>query len=218
MSFTLEITFKCLCYFVPDERGDAPRMHVLLPSTNGHVHDDGNAAHAGHAHGRGGVYASQADPPAVEAHVARLMFPRSGGKLADGGNGRFLEVEEGGNGIVDFEPLEGFTIELPAGGGALVPALPAEVMRRGPVKTAVLDQPAHPDVVSRLVLNAGRATEQKSPAIWSFLGEERPLAQEVVWTIPDLEGNALTWRLVSLNGGEDKPLPDVPANEHGLVP
>lgn len=209
MSYTLQVTFKCLCFFAPETRDGTTRMHVLMPDSRAH-------AHGGHGHdGHHGAAGGNGNGHEVEAHAVRLVYPRAGGRLALAEPGKLRMVEPGGEGISDFEAMEGWRLHLPGDGGAN-PALPDELVRVGRVRQELLEQMDHPDLASRVLLTAGEAVAESSPGVWNYRGEERPMAQEVVWLIPGLPGDRLQWHLTSLDGTRQKPLPDVEAVD-GMV-
>lgn len=192
--FTLEITFRCMCCFVPDER--TGRMHVLMPDTRGHEH-------AGHG-GR-----SEVDP-----HVVRIIYPKQGGSLL-GGTAEALAMEE-------------WAMELAAeGGGRANLSLPFALADlcpiAGPVSPALLGDRRDPRVISRITLHAGGVTKHVSGAIWSFNGQSREMAQEIIWTIPDLEGDRLTWRRTRLKtegpptAADEEVLPEIFPAADGII-
>jgi hypothetical protein len=208
MSFTLEVTFKCLCFFAPEERDGQKRMHVLMPSTAAHQHPhhhEGLIPRAGRADaGADGV--SHASGHGMEAHAVRVVFPRAGGKLALGEPGKLVAVDPGGGGIADFEPMEGFRLELGDGSGANL-ALPPELVILGRTRSELLTELNHSDLASRVLLSSGSVTDRVAPGIWEYKGQQRPFAQEVIWTVPDVPGDRLEWFLTPMNGGEPRPMP-----------
>jgi hypothetical protein len=213
MSFTLEIKFRCLCFFAADERDlAAKRMHVLMPNTAGHdhgSHGNGEHDHAGHHAHQGNGHARP-----IDRHVVQLVFPKAGGNLGFDGNGNLVPMPDGG-GIATALSMEGWSLELPGPGRGADTTFLEEMVDlsrgSGPVNPALLDQPAHPGVISRVVLADGSATHQKSGADWAFRGVDGPIAQEVVWTITDVPGDRLTWRRTRLDGSASEELPEIPA-------
>lgn len=208
MSFTLQVTFKCLCFFAPETRDGITRMHVLMPDSRAHLHGhDGHDGHDGGSNGNGAA--------AIEEHAVRLVYPRAGGRLALAAPGKLEIVDAGGEGIADFEAMEGWRLHLPGDGG-LIPTLPAALAVVGKVRQELLERMDHPDLASRVLLSAGEAAGDSSPGIWHYQGAKRPMAQEIVWIIPGLPGDRLQWHLTSLDGTRQKPLPDVEAVD-GIV-
>ncbi|HEX8831437.1 MAG TPA: hypothetical protein VF705_09745, partial [Longimicrobium sp.] len=191
--FTLEIAFRCMCCFVPDER--TGRMHVLMPDTRGHEH-------AGHG-GR-----SEVDP-----HAVNIVYPKEGGSLLEG--------------TAEVLAMEDWTLEIDADAGAANLKLPTELVDLCPVggtiSRSLLGDKRDPRVISRITLGRGSATHQVSGAYWQFNGEKRKMAQEIIWTIPDIAGDRLTWsrtRLTSRGtpGAEDiEALPDLFPADDGVL-
>ena len=191
--FTLEITFRCMCCFVPDERTGS--MHVLMPDIRGHEH-------AGHG-----------DPSPIDPHVVRIIYPKEGGSLL--------------NGKAEALAMEEWALELPGGGGRASLSLPTALVDlcpvAGPVSPVLLGERRDPRVISRIALHAGGVTKHTSGAIWSFNGLVREMAQEIIWTIPDLDGDRLTWRRTRLktegppSAADVEELPAIFPAEDGVV-
>jgi hypothetical protein len=200
MSFTLEVTFKCLCFFAPEERDGQKRMHVLMPNTAGHAH----GPHHDHPPSGDG----EADGHGMEEHAVRVVFPKAGGKLALAGPGRLDEVSPGGEGIADFERMEEWRLEL-GNGGEVDLTLPDALVVVGKVRDDLLTEVNHPKLTSRVLLTEGSVTDMVAPGIWSYKDEERTVAQEIVWSIPDMPGDWLEWQLVRMDGSETKPMPSL---------
>jgi hypothetical protein len=201
-TFTIQIKFRCMCFFVPDgSDASKTRMHVLMPDTSGHQHHD-HDGRQGSGHG-------------VDPHVARLVYPtRDGGRL------------EGGK--ADFVDLKEYALVLPPGGAGASLDLPPELVDltpiTGSVDPALLGEVGHPRVVSRITLEGGGATDHESGATWEFVGHVREMSQQITWTIPDVEGDRLTWSLTRLKPeGEEAreddvvKLPDAFPAEDGIL-
>jgi hypothetical protein len=201
MSFTLEVSFKCLCFFAPEERDGQKRMHVLMPDTKGHQHPHG---HNGHGHPAEPAGNGAANGEGMDEHAVRVVFPRLGGRLKLDGPGKLVPVPAGGDGIADFEPMEGWRLEFGDGGGATLD-LPEELVILGKTRDELLTETGHADLASRVLLTSGEVTDVVAPAIWKYKGVERPFAQEVVWSI-DMPGDQLEWSLIPMNGGEPMPM------------
>lgn len=194
MAFTLRVSFRCMCFFVPDP--DTGRMYVLMPDTQGHEH---------HGHGGHGV-----DP-----HVVRIIYPtQSGGSLLGG--------------TADILEMEGWELVLPGTGAGAGLGLPDALVNlsatAGPVRPGLLAAHRDPKIIARIVLDAGGATGHESGAKWIFGGEVREMAQEIIWTVPDLEGDRLTWRRTRLKAegepdgeGDVEDLPPLTPAEDGVI-
>lgn len=191
--FTLEITFRCMCCFVPDNRTGS--MHVLMPDMRGHEH----AGHGGRS--------------PIDPHVVRIIYPKEGGSLLDG-TAEALAMEEWALEL----PGSGrrANLSLPF---ELVDLCPIA----GAVSPALLGDRRDPRVVSRISLHAGGVTKHVSGAIWRFNGQVREMAQEITWTIPDLGGDRLTWRRTRLktegpsSAADVEDLPEILPADDGIV-
>lgn len=202
---TLKITFRCMCFFVPDPRSG--RMHVLMPDTT-----RGNGCHGRH----------EDDGHGVEPHVVRLDFPFPGGQIGVGADGK-LAIVDPGEGFADFRELEKCTLVLSGDGSGAAMDLPDEVPNlsetNGPVSPGLLD-PEDPRAITRVVLESGGVEDVDSPAFWTYQRHgKRELAQELVWRMP-LGGNSLRWRLLRKDGSGqvvEEELPELFPNERNEV-
>jgi hypothetical protein len=209
---TLEIDFHCLCLFVPEP--DNKTVHVLMPASEhrlggggvsglkqGGPADDGEdgavtgslAAQAGgSAGGAGGA------GPAHTPHVVRIMDatrPGAGRKM----EGWMLElgpkkgsadtdlssIDSAGAKLADLTQLSGFT-----------------------ASPLLIDDTVDPQVVSRVVLRAGKAKDAVGAHKWDIGDEIVRLATRVTWRIENFEGD-LIWTPWGASGRPPLMLGDV---------
>jgi hypothetical protein len=174
MAFTLRITFSGLCLFVPEPVGGGVggRMHVLMPGMFGH-HHDGADRHT----------------PALAFDVGHTV---QGGPLM---------------GFQALAKLTGYALTLGTGDAADL-HLCSHIVDLRPVTGRSADPDllgADPQgrLVSRVTLGAGRITRVAPGVCWEWApGEFRPIAHQVEWEIPDVEGESLTLTAESIAGGD----------------
>jgi len=187
----LKIRFRCMCFFVPDEKNK--RMHVLMPDTTreGSCHSATGNGDGGHGAGE-----SAASAAGVEKHVVRVIYDKPGGRLGFVKEQGLVLMPEGG-GVKDFIEMEGWELVFPGNGvdSTLPVQIPDLSATNGPVNPALLGAARQQSVISRVVMEGGKCEvdETESAAIWHFQDTDQPLAQEVVWSIP-LEAGKLSWQ------------------------
>lgn len=205
---TLQIEFNCLCLFARDE--DANVVHVLMPSTAGHVHHANHREGGVHAHDEAGAdqdAGSGGSGGAVDQHVVRLIYPifpepeqmrkplegwhltvRHASGAADTTLGSFPDAE-----IVDITRLTQATGT--SGGLRVDPAL------------AVFDPSTglHGKVVCLITLRGGHMITAESEMDWEFNGRPVKMAHQATWQIEDVQ-EALEWRSAT---NDPPPLPSL---------
>jgi hypothetical protein len=172
MAFTLRITFSGLCLFVPEPVGAGGRMHVLMP---------GMFEHPNHG---------------AERHVSVLAY--------DTGH---LVAGSPLTGISALAKLAGHTFS-PAGSGA---AADLKLCSQIVNLREVTNQPVDPDhlgadvkkkLVSRVTLGAGKITRVSPGVCWEWgPGEFRPIAHQVEWEVPNVQGDRITLVSEPIDGG-----------------
>ncbi len=173
MAFTLRITFSGLCLFVPEAAGGGTtgRVHVLMPGMFGHHH-------AG-----------------ADRHVPVLSYDT--GALVQGGPAM---------GVPAMAKLTGYALSFGGGDTAdlqlcgHIPNL-REITNQG-VDPDALAGDTRQKLVSRVTLRAGSITGVAPGVCWELRpGEFRPIAHQLRWEIPGMEGDRLTVVGTPLGGG-----------------
>jgi hypothetical protein len=198
----LQIRFRCLCFFVPDETdASTKRMHVLMPDTSTH-----------------------ADGCCVDKHVVRIIYPTpfGGGTLDE----HFFPSKPG-EGVFAVLPMEEWSLVLGAARGGANTDVPNELVditsNGGYVDRALLGQQRHPSVISRITLEGGGIIAHRSGATWRFNSKETDIIQELVWMVPGIEGHTLAWSRIRLKpegsdgGPEIEKLPQLIPDAAGIV-
>jgi hypothetical protein len=172
MAFTLRITFSGLCLFAPEAAGGGTTGRM-------HVLLPGMFGH--HHDG-------------VDRHVAVLSY--DAGALVQGGPPL---------GVPAMARLTGHALSFGGGDTASL-----QLCGHIPDLKAVTDQAVDPDtlagdtrqkLVSRVTLGAGSITGVAPGVCWEWQGEFRPIAHQVRWEIPNMEGDRLTVVATPLGGG-----------------
>jgi hypothetical protein len=197
MSTTLEITFRCMCLFVPEP--GTRRTHVLMPSTTACAHGDhGNHGdHDGHP------------THAVDRHVVKLVFPMKGGRLS--ADGESFAQNRRVDGKLDFRDMAGWSLVLPRtraaapAPGVSVSSVTLPDLRQATgsrVSRALLNGTRDRRVAARVTLNGGAIVAHDAAAVWNFDGQsEIPMAQEVTWRLEGLPDGPLQLTRVRLGAG-----------------
>lgn len=186
-TFALQIRFRCLCFFVPEPA--MKRMHVLMPDTRTHACSPPGSP-----------------PGCVDEHVVRIIYPVPFGGSLD----RDLKpTSKPELGVFQVLPMEEFALVLGRGSGGASMDLPIELVditpNAGPVDETLLSWRRHPDVISRITLEGGQLIAHRSGAKWLFNGDELDIAQEIIWTIPNLPGPSLEWSRTRLKPAGEPP-------------
>jgi hypothetical protein len=178
MAKKLKIRFRCLCFFVRDEK--TGQMHVVTPATCGC---------------EGGVV----------KHAAFLAFPKEGGRLNDAG--LFKEKGEPGKAdFVPMDGFS--MVLPGNGTPAVLDLRPSTVDLNGLAKDAVNPAlargPRDPRITSRITLPSGKMSSTVTPGDWDFNGKKKlGLARDVVWTIDGLPDEPLVIRRSAFAVGEE---------------
>lgn len=224
MSTTLEITFRCLCFFVPDENTN--RVHVLMPATT-----NGCCGTKEPADGEGrrtdgrteGAHATHVDP-----HVARVVFPLAGGRLNSAGDAKVRDRQK--NGKMDFLEMEGWSLVLPGTGAGASTRLDEKIVDLSEVTGLTVSRDLfsgahHPRLASLITLDGGGIKEALAGANWDFDGKTGiPIAQQVTWKVEGLPDGPLAWSRRRLKPageapaeGDDEELPPLQPNKRGQI-
>jgi hypothetical protein len=210
MSYDLRIHFIGLALYVPE---DGKAMHVLLPSTDEHVHAPGAPGGAG----------APAGTPPVEKHFARIVFDKA--YVAPDQTQLTREYM-----LVN---LEGRLLDLsglPAS-GVLNPTLTDELASMDRVaepvpRTRVTELPDS-TLAGRVTMDAGALTDYEMGALWRLNGgSPQRMAVGTEWTIrgirsrkPAAEGGALYLPGRLLPGAQDPTeIPDPLTDQRPKLP
>lgn len=178
MAFTLRITFSGLCLFVPEPASGG---------TTGRMHVLMPGMFGDHC--------------GADRHVAAVAYDT--GYLVKGGAPIGITVMASISGQ-QFTPVAGEAASL-AMCDHIVDLRP---ITGRPVDPDLLDADSRKKLMARATLGAGGITRVAPGVCWEWNpGELRPIAHQVEWEIPDVEGDSLT--LVSEpigGGGEQKAL------------
>lgn len=174
MSFDLRTHFIGLALYVP--QGEEA-MHVLLPSTAGHVHPEpGPEQPGGRVHPNG---EEPGDTHAVDAHFARVMFDKA---YLKPGNPRLLREYV----MLD---LQGRVLDLRGlDAGPLNPTISDELAPMDrvahPVERALVTELPDHRVAGRISFDAGALTDCSLGARWRLNGgNPLRLTLDTEWTI-----------------------------------
>lgn len=175
MAFTLRITFSGMCLFVPEPStpgGSTGRMHVLMPGMSGHHH------HCG-----------------LDRHVPMLSY--DAGSLVQGGP--LLGVRA----VARFTGHELVPVEGDAASTALCGHIVDLKQVTGrPVDPDHLNGDIKKKLAARVTLGAGGITRVAPGVCWEWRpGEFRPIAHQVEWEIPNVQGDSLTLHAEPIGGG-----------------
>jgi hypothetical protein len=172
MAFTLRITFSGLCLFVPEATGGGTTGRM-------HVLMPGMFGH----HHAG-----------ADRHVPVLSYD-SGALVQDGA----------ALGVPAMARLTGYALSF---GGGDTAAL--QLCGHIPDLREITNQPVDPDalagdtrqkLVARVTLGAGGITGVAPGVCWEWGGEFRPIAHQLRWEIPGVQGDRLTIVGTPLGGG-----------------
>lgn len=176
MAFTLRITFSGLCLFVPEPAAGG--------GTTGRMHVLMPGMFGDHC--------------GADRHVAALAYDT--GYLLQGG---------APTGITAMAPLTGQQLTPVAGEAANLAMCDHIVDLRPvtgrPVDPDLLGADTNKKLMARATLGAGGITRVAPGVCWEWNpGELRPIAHQVEWEIPDVEGDSLTLVSEPIGGGGER--------------
>lgn len=186
MSFDLRIHFIGLALYVPE---GSKAMHVLLPSTDGHVHEPGAAGPDGHPH-----HGDPGGTKKVDDHFARIVLDKA---YLDPKHTQLAREYM-------FVDLQGRVLDLsglPASGflnPTLTDELPSMDRVAHPVDRALVTAPPDARLAGRVTMDAGALTDYTMGARFRLNGgNPTRMALATEWTIRGIRS-----RKPAAEGGE----------------
>lgn len=204
----VEITFHCMCFFVPDE--SARTVHVLMPSTDGH--------HPPRT-GKGSRARNRASTAGgVPKHTVRMRFNGSCDEGIEMEGWSLALGDRPGNATTTLEFSDSDQTEH--GNGELVNL--SAVLGEQKIDPTLLTADPGDAVASSFALRTGGLASLHPEAVWALNGREGLLlANKAVWYMRDFSDGPLALKRNSLNHGANsrqEDLPDaMPDTENGVI-